>query len=315
MNSTSKNAVSCWFLSGATASGKTSLGIELARKIDAEIISLDSMAVYRELDIGTAKPSAGERAEIRHHLLDIVDPDHEFTIAEYLREAERAIGDIRARGKQVLFVGGTPLYLKAMLRGLFEGPSADPEFRTSLESEAAKNGPDFLYEKLRELDPESAARLHPNDHRRLIRALEVFEKTGEPIGRFQKQFEHGTPAENCRVFLLDWPRELLYRRINHRVDITMQNGFLEEAIRLKSRIPLPGKTAMQALGYRELFEHLDGKTTLEEAAEAIKQSTRQFAKRQGTWFRSLCECTRISMQEDYHTETILQEMIEHIPFD
>lgn len=303
-----KTAVGHWFLSGPTASGKSRLGIVLARAIDAEIVSLDSMAVYREMDIGTAKPGLEEHGGIPHHLIDIRNPEDEFTIAEYVALAHEKIEQILARGKKCLFLGGTPLYLKAMLRGLFEGPEADHVRRAELEREAENQPPEFLHEMLAKIDPVAAVRLHPNDRRRLIRAIEVFEKTGIPISRMQREFETGTPAENCRVYVLDWPRKILHGRINRRVDDMMALGFLEEAEKLKNRVPPPGKTAMQAVGYRELFDYLDGKTDLSTAVELIKQTTRQFAKRQMTWFRSLCECRMIPMHEGDSAEEILKKM-------
>ncbi|MDO5580483.1 MAG: tRNA (adenosine(37)-N6)-dimethylallyltransferase MiaA [Planctomycetia bacterium] len=285
------------FLSGPTASGKTDLAVLLARRINAEIISLDSMAIYKKMDIGTAKPTMEERAGIPHHLIDIIGPDEEYSLAAYLKEAHRIADGIRSRGKRVLFAGGTPLYLKGALRGIFDGPPADPDFRTAMEKEEAENGAGFLHERLKECDPRTADRLHPNDRRRIIRALEVFEKSGRPISYYQQQFDRPASAEEAAVFVLDWEREKLYDRINRRVDQMIEKGLLEEAQLIRNSVPPPGKTACQAVGYRELFDYFDEKTSLQEAIDLIKQHSRNFAKSQGTWFRSLPECRFFSVAE------------------
>src|SRR5687768_16295895 len=193
-----------WFLTGPTASGKSRVGIELAERLGAEIISLDSMAVYRGMDIGTAKPSTSERQRVVHHLLDIVDPNTDFSLSEYVRAAHQVMVELRARSRMAIFVGGTPLYLNALLRGLYPGPPADWDFRRQIEEDLALYGLEALHKRLELVDPLSAARLHPHDKRRIIRALEVFRQTGEPISHQQTQFEDGTPAVACRVFVLAW---------------------------------------------------------------------------------------------------------------
>jgi tRNA dimethylallyltransferase len=283
-------ALNCWFLTGPTAAGKTAAGVELARRIGAEIISMDSMALYRGMDIGTAKPTAQERQTVPHHLIDVLQPHEDFSLAQYLAAARTATEEIRGRGREVLFVGGTPLYLKGLLRGIFEGPPADWEFRRRLQDEAARQGPDWLHARLAEVDPTAAERLHPNDARRLVRALEVFEKTGLPISVQQRQFEVGRAAEECRVFVLDWPREELCTRIDRRVDQMFAAGLVDEVRGLLAQPRRPGKTAGQAVGYREVIEHVEGRWSLAEATDLVKLHTRQLAKRQGTWFRSLSEC-------------------------
>jgi len=279
-----------WFLVGATAVGKTAVGLALARLLDAEIVSLDSMAVYRGLDIGTAKPTPAERSAVRHHLVDILEPAQPFSLAEYVAAARQASAEIEGRGRQVLFVGGTPLYLKAMLRGIFEGPQADPARRQALESQARQHGANWLHEQLASVDPAAAARLHPNDTRRLVRALEVYEKTGRPISEWQRQFDLGGPAEQHRVFVLDRPRGELVERIDRRVEAMFAAGLVSEVSGLLARGGVLGRTARQALGYREVLEHLSGERSLEETIELVKLRTRQFARRQLTWFRSLSEC-------------------------
>ena len=194
-----------WYLTGPTAAGKTAVGIELARRLGAEIISLDSMALYCGMDIGTAKPSPAERRGVAHRFIDIIQPSEEFSVAQYLAAATAAANEIAASGKRVLFVGGTALYLKALLRGLFEGPTADWKLRRELEEVARVEGTEALHKRLAEVDPAAAAKLHPNDVRRIIRALEVHRVTGKPISSLQQQFDRGRSADECRVFVLDWP--------------------------------------------------------------------------------------------------------------
>lgn len=278
-----------WFLTGPTASGKTAVGLVLAERIGAEIVSLDSMAVYRGLDLGTAKPTTAERARVPHHLVDLVEPEEEFSVAEYLAAAARACDAIAARGRAALFVGGTPLYLKALLRGLSPGPPADWALRRELAEWAEGAGPSALHARLAQVDPAAAARLHPHDTRRLIRALEVHATTGQPLSASQTQFTAAAPA-HPRVFVLDWPREVLYERINRRVEAMFAAGLVDEVQNLLAAGRRFGRTAGQALGYHEVLAHLAGQRDLAATIELVQRRTRQFAKRQGTWFRSLAEC-------------------------
>jgi tRNA dimethylallyltransferase len=280
----------CWFLTGPTAGGKSALALPLAQRLGAEILSLDSMAVYRGMDIGTAKPAPDERRRAAHHLIDLVEPHEEFSIADYVAAAHRAVADVHRRGKVALFVGGTPLYLKALLRGLFVGPAADWAFRRRLEREAAEHGEPHLHARLAAVDPQSAARLHPRDRRRIIRALEVYEQTGVPISQQQRQFDRARPAEQCRCFVLARPREELLARIDARVDAMFAAGLVDETRRLLAAGHILSRTAAQAVGYRETLEHLRGERDLAATVELVKLRTRRFAKRQMTWFRSLSEC-------------------------
>jgi tRNA dimethylallyltransferase len=297
-------AIDCWFLTGATASGKTGVGVSLAERIGAEIISLDSMALYRGMDIGTAKPTAAQRRAVPHHLVDVLEPEEEFSLVEYLEAAHRAIDGVRDRGREVLFVGGTPLYLKGLLRGVFDGPPADWELRDRLREQARGEVPDFLHRRLAEVDPVSADRLHPNDTRRLIRALEVYEKTGQPISRLQRQFDVARPASACRVFVLQWPVAELNARIDRRVDAMFEAGLVEEVERLLGRGRPLSRTAAQAVGYREVIEHLGGGRTLSETIEQVKVHTRRLAKRQRTWFRSLSECRFVPVAGSIDVEEV-----------
>ncbi len=283
----------CWFLTGPTAAGKSALALELATELNAEIVSLDSMALYRGMDIGTAKPSLAEQQQVPHHLIDVLDPHEEFSLAQYVDAAEQTVKSITARGKVPLFVGGTPLYLKALLRGIFAGPAADWELRKQLDAFADREGDAALHARLATIDPDSARRLHQRDRRRIIRALEVYEKTGTSITELQRQFERVRPLETCRVLTLEWPRDQLNQRIDARVDQMFGAGWLAEVERLRQNIPPLGRTASQAVGYREIIEHLQGNRDLPATIQLIKLRTRQFAKRQMTWFRSLSECRLI----------------------
>ena len=306
-------ASECWFLTGPTAAGKTGVGVELAGRIGAEIVSLDSVALYRGMDIGTAKPTAEQRRAVPHHLVDVVEPHEEYSLAQYLEAAHLAIHRIKAGGHEVLFVGGTPLYLKGLLRGIFQGPPADWEFRRRLEEEARTEGPDFLHRRLEQVDPATAERLHPNDTRRLIRAIEVYEKTGRPISELQAQFDSARPADQCRVFVLDWPRPEIYGRINRRVEAMFAAGLVDEVRGLLARPRPLSKTAAQAVGYREVIEHLQGNRDLPATVDLVKTHSRQFAKRQGTWFRSLSECGFLPVSGRIDPAEVAQRIAEADP--
>ena len=299
----------CWFLTGPTAAGKTGVGIALADRLGAEIISLDSMALYRGMDIGTAKPTADQRAAVPHHLIDLIEPEDDFSVARYLDAAAAAIADIRSRSREVLFVGGTPLYLKALLRGLFDGPDADWDFRAEIEEELQRVGQQALYERLVQVDPLAAAQLHPNDTRRLIRALEVYRITGKPISHQQTEFDEGRPAEACRVFVLQRPKDQLHARIDRRVERMFDEGLVDEARRLTSDGRRLGRTASQAVGYCEAINHLSGESSLEEAMLRVTTRTRRFAKRQATWFRSLSECRSVSVEGEVPIDEITERIL------
>lgn len=299
----------CWYLTGPTASGKTSIGIELARLLNAEIVSLDSMAIYREMDIGTAKPTIEDRQRVPHHLIDIVNPSDEFSVAQYVSLAQAAIRQIRAKGREVLFVGGTPLYLKAMLRGIFQGPAADWEFRQRVEEEVQVVGLAALHQRLTQVDPLSAAKLHPHDKRRIVRALEVYMTTGQPISHQQLQFDEGCPPEKCRVFALQWTRHALHQRIEARVRRMFESGLVDEVRTLLQRYTTLSRTACQAVGYREVIDHLSGRYGLDETVTRVQARTRQFARRQETWFRSLGECRRIDIAEAVDAARLAERIV------
>jgi tRNA dimethylallyltransferase len=303
-------AADCWYLTGATASGKSAVGMALARAIDAEIISLDSMAIYRGMDIGTAKPSAEDCAAIPHHLIDILDPHEEFSVAQYLDAAHAKVAEIRARGREPLFVGGTPLYLKALLRGLFEGPPANWELRDQIEREVAEVGSAALHARLEQVDPLAASTIHPNDTRRLIRALEVYRATGQPISHQQLEFDEGRLADACRVFVLRRSREEMHQRIDDRVEEMLARGLVDEVRRLTTAGRTLGRTASQAVGYREVMAHLAGEYDAATMTAKIKTRTRQFAKRQGVWYRSLSECRWVDIAGDADAAAVAAQIVD-----
>lgn len=283
-------------LTGPTGSGKTELALALAERLGAEIVAMDSMTLYRGMDIGTAKPSAAERQRVPHHLIDVLEPWESASVAWWLERAAECCADIEGRGKKVLIVGGTALYLKALLYGIFDGPGGNRELRERLGREAEELGKDALHQRLAKVDPVAAGRLHVNDTRRVIRALEVWELTGRPLSSWQSQWgERESQAEN-RCSYLDVPREELYARINARVLRMLDEGLVEELESLR-RLPQPlSREAGKALGYREMLAHLEGQATLAETIEIIQTRSRNFAKRQLTWFRHMPECQPASAE-------------------
>lgn len=302
-------------LTGPTACGKTALALELAEYIGAEIVALDSMTVYRGMDIGTAKPTAAERARVPHHLIDVLDPWESLTVAWWLERAERVCRDINARGKRPLFVGGTPFYLKALLHGLFHGPPADENLRRKLEAEAASEGAASLHARLTAVDPKTAARLHANDVRRVVRALEVHSLTGRPISEWQKSWDtpaftddsaEAPPPVRIPAVVLELPRDEIYRRIDQRVEAMLAAGWLDEVKKLLV-LPRPlSREARQALGYRELLAFLEGTgPSWPETVELIRTHTRQFAKRQLTWFRHMPQLVPVQIDApDCYTQVL-----------
>ncbi len=274
------------FLVGPTASGKTALALDLAEQAGAEILSLDSMLVYRGLDIGTAKPGVEERERVPHHLIDRVGPEESYDAKRYLDDVRAALDAVRSRGRRALFVGGTGFYLAAVLRGLFEGPAVDPALREALRRRMREEGREALFAELTRHDPAAAERLHPADEKRVLRALEVLEQTGRPLSSFQTQWGDGPePRERgARLIGLAPERGVLGERIARRTRAMLDTGWREEALAIRSG-PGFGRTSAAALGYREVLAWADGEAEREETEELIALRTRQFARRQGTWFR------------------------------
>ena len=283
-----------FILTGPTGAGKSDLALTLAERLGAEVVSMDSMALYRGMDVGTAKPTVADRRRLPHHLIDVLDPWESASVAWWLRQAADCCRDIEGRGRRVLFVGGTPLYLKALLHGLFDGPPADEELRRRLTEDAERLGSAALHARLAAVDAASAARLHPNDMRRMVRALEVWQLTGRPLSAWQTQWAASPAGPDARpVFYLNPPRDELYARIDGRVRRMIADGLLEEAAALR-RLPRPlSREAAQAVGYREAFDHLDGRAGLEETILRIQTRSRNLAKRQLTWFRGLPRCVPV----------------------
>lgn len=270
---------------GPTASGKTALSIKMAKAFDGEIINGDSMQVYKGLDIGTAKIRPEEMEGIPHHLLSFKEPDESFSVAEYQRLARQKIKEIHSRRKLPIIVGGTGLYIQAVLYDFqFTGEKADKEARKKYYEELAKIGPEAMHKKLAALDPETAKKIHPNNTRRVIRALELIELHG--VFRQSEELNRGNiPLYNHFIIGMNIDREELYRRINERVDLMMEQGLLEE-VRSLWKKNIRNVQSVQAIGYKELYDYLDGKISLEEAVEQIKQNSRRYAKRQMTYFRN-----------------------------
>ena len=296
-------------LLGPTAVGKTEIAIQLAQHLNAEIVSVDSRQIYRQMDIGTAKPTPKEQQAARHHLIDCVDISQPFSVADYQSFADTAIADIQNRGKRVLLVGGAGLYFRAVVDGLFEGPGADTALRERLEREAAQHGVDVLHAQLRACDPASAERIHPNNVVRVIRALEVYELTGTPMSEHQQQWHQENSRYPFIAFCLTMPRALLYHRIGQRVDVMLANRLIAEVESLLTAGYARDSVALRSFGYKELVAYLDGKCTYLEAVEQLKQNTRRFAKRQLTWFR---KDTRIEWVDRNSTPNIVTYLLEKI---
>tara|TARA_R110002111_G_scaffold254461_1_gene320091 strand:+ start:12204 stop:13148 length:945 start_codon:yes stop_codon:yes gene_type:complete len=300
----------CWFLAGPTACGKTELSLLLAEHLNAEILAMDSMSLYRGMDIGTAKASPAERARVPHHLIDLIDPHEKFSVADYFTAAEECCRQIIDRGRTPLFVGGTGLYLRTILRGVFNGPSADWEYRRELEAIAETEGNEALHNRLAAVDPVWAEKLHPNDVRRVARALEVFHVSGVPLSA---QHAEGilTPEEcPAHVYWLLPDRGWLYERINLRVDQMLAEGLMDEVKQLLAAEPPMSRTARQALGYKELIDFLEGVYSYERAVELLKQQTRRFAKRQHTFFRNIKECREIDVHPEDQPADLLKKILE-----
>ena len=297
-------------LTGPTASGKSSVAIALAERIGGEILSLDSIAVYTRMDIGTAKPTAEDRSRIDHHLVDLVEPNEDFSVACYLRAAHQCVQEIHARGRQVIFAGGTPMFLKGVLRGFDTGPPADWEFRESVEADLKRWGVEALRERLRQVDPLAAHRIDSHDTRRMIRALEVARSTGQPISHRQIQFDRARDANRCDVFSLQWARPLLHERINRRVDKMFTGGLIEEIERLLEKYGELSRTAAQAVGYREVIAWIrEGREgDLDQVKEQVAAHTRQLARRQETWFRSFTEIHPMAGEEPFDPHAVAEKI-------
>ncbi|MBZ0153587.1 MAG: tRNA (adenosine(37)-N6)-dimethylallyltransferase MiaA [Planctomycetes bacterium] len=288
MSPPSAAASELWVVTGPTASGKTHLAVALAQALDLEILSMDSMAVYRQMDIGTAKPSAAERAAVPHHLIDLVSPQETFDTARWCNEAAKVLAEVSARGRRALFVGGTPLYLMAFFKGLMEGPEADPELRAGLEAREDAT-PGCLHEELSRRDPEAAQRIHRNDRRRLVRALEVLERTGQPISKSQQHFAREGWLRPCRLVGIGRDRDDLHARVKLRTELMLAAGLLEETAAIEQSGGF-SPTSGAAIGYAECRDFLRGRyKDHAELRNRIRRNTHRLIRRQTTWLRRLRE--------------------------
>ena len=292
---------------GPTASGKAMLASRIAKFLDADIISLDSMKVYKRLDIGTAKPSSEEQRNVKYHQIDICEPNQTYTVADYIQSSLEISAGMQKKGKPVLFSGGTALYYKGLTEGIFKGPRSNEKLRDRLRMEAESKGTPALHARLAQVDPIAAARILQNDLRRIIRALEVFELSGKTITELQKQF--GSRREGYRFLVLAIipERELCYRRCDSRVDRMLASGLVEEARGIFEDYPVLGSGPRQAVGYKELFAHFRGEISFEEAVERIKLDTRHLARRQYMWLRRFTGIHRIERTEADTTETLFEK--------
>jgi tRNA dimethylallyltransferase len=295
---------------GPTATGKSELAVRLAERFDGEIVNADSMQVYRGMEIGTAKPSMELRARVPHHLLDICDPDLNFSASDFRREAELAIADIAGRGKRIFVVGGTGLYIRALLQGLADSPSGAGSVRGELEEQARRDGNEALLRELAQADPETAARLHPNDRVRIVRALEVFRLTGRPIS--EQRSAHGFAGEHYRALKIGLAveRRELYERIERRVETMIAGGLVAEVAALLGRGFSPEAKALRSIGYRQICAYLAGEYGLAEAVPLIKRDTRRYAKRQLTWFGQDKEIIWVEYSDNF--ATICNHVIEFL---
>ncbi|MBI5684657.1 MAG: tRNA (adenosine(37)-N6)-dimethylallyltransferase MiaA [Verrucomicrobia bacterium] len=299
------------FLIGPTAAGKTAVALELARRFDAEIVSADSMQVYRGMDIGTAKPSSAERAAVPHHLIDVVEVSERFDVARYVALANAAIAGIQRRGKTPLIVGGTGLYLRALTEGLSETPDAEPALRAELED----MGRERVLDELRRADPEAAARIGPHNFRRIVRALEICRLTGQRSSDLRRRWlaasgRDGAADPRPLMHGLERDRADLYARCGARVEAMFSSGLADEVRSLLSRGLTENTTACQALGYKEVIAHLRGEATLQETVALVKTRTRQFAKRQLTWFRHQARVEWIRVAADEDTASVVGRLAE-----
>jgi len=286
-------------IAGPTASGKTSLGVELAKKINGEVISADSMQIYKDMTIGTAKPTPEETENIPHYLIDFVSPDERYSVADFKKDAEEKIDEILAKGKVPIIVGGTGLYIDSLVYGIeFPDIEYDEEYRNSLMKEAeTEEGLNKLYEEAKKIDPKAMEKISPSDKKRISRVLEIYHATGKTKTELEiKSREKGVKYDYI-VFAIDWDREKLYERINLRVDIMIEQGLVDEVKNVYNKYE-KFPTAMQGLGYKEVVEYLEGKISFEEMVEKIKLETRHFAKRQLTWFRKNKDIIWIDGQQD-----------------
>lgn len=292
---------------GVTAGGKGALALKLAEETGAHIISIDSMKVYKRMDIGTAKPSAEARRRVPYHLIDVVEPSESFSVADFLKLANSTISRLKKQQFPIVAVGGTALYIKALLYGLFEGPGTNQSLRRKLLKEAESQGLQSLYNQLVAIDPQAAERIHPNDSKRIVRALEVYQLTGKPISQFQNQFDADPPISDWKIIGLAREKTDANSRINKRVKKMIEAGLVEEVKSLLAEENPLSPQAACAIGYAEIIRHLKGEIPLEEAVELIKKNTRRFAKSQRTWFRTFKNVHWLDIEPDETEKNVFEK--------
>ena len=298
---------------GPTASGKTNLSIELAKRMDGEIISADSMQIYKYMDIGTAKPTKEEMQGIKHYLIDEVLPSEDFNVVRFKELAEKYIEKILEMGKQPIVAGGTGLYISSLINNInFSESESDWELRETLKKEAEELGPEYLHKKLQEVDPTSAMNIHPNNIKRVIRALEVYYQTQKPISYHNEISRTIPPKYEFILIGLTMDRQVLYERINKRVDIMIQNGLVDEVNKLVNLGYADSIISMQGIGYKEILEFLRNNITLEQAIENIKQGTRRYAKRQITWFKRITGIRWFNIDNSGNNTNVFNEIFEYL---
>ena len=295
-------------IAGSTCSGKTEVGIKLAEELDAEIISADSRQIYKYLDIGTAKPTKEELEKIKHHFISELEPDEDYDVSKFENDALKRIGDIYQRGKIPLVVGGSGLYIRALVEGIVETPDKDEEFRKELLFEKEKYGNEFLYEKLKKIDPASAGKMHPSYWKRVIRALEVYHLTGKKLSQFHIEQDKNRKY-NFKEYVLNWQRDILYKNIEKRVDKMIELSLVEETKNILELGYSKKLNSLNTVGYKEIIAYLDGEISLERAIELIKRNTRRFAKRQLTWFRADHKTTWVDIDKENNLDKISEKIL------
>lgn len=296
-------------ITGPTCSGKTKIGISLAKKLHTEIISADSRQIFKYLNIGTAKPTTDELQLVKHHFIDLLEPDKEYNVSKFETEALKIIDELLERGKIPIVVGGSGLYIKALVEGIFDSVDVDEEFREELKQKREKFGNEYLYEELKKVDPQSASKMLPQNWKRVMRALEVYHLTGEPIWKIQENYERKVDY-NFVQFGLNWDRKILYANIESRVDEMIENGLVNEVKNVLANGFSKNLNALNTVGYKEIISHLGNEITLERAIELIKRNTRRFAKRQMTWFRKSKKIQWLACDENITSEQLVSLIIK-----
>jgi tRNA dimethylallyltransferase len=298
-------------IAGPTCSGKTALGIKLAKLLNGEVISADSRQIYKYLDIGTAKPSFDEMDGVKHHLIDFLEPDVDYNVSLFEQDAIKIIEELLNKNIQPIIVGGSGLYIKAVTEGIFEGAETDEQIRQNLQRRMEQLGAEALLNELKIIDPESAAKMLPSNHKRIIRALEVFYLTGKTISSFQKEYKRKNDFTFCK-FMLNYDRESLYKRIEKRVDNMIEMGLVDEVKKITDLGYNRVLNSLNTVGYKEIFDYLDNFINLERAVELIKRNTRRYAKRQFTWFNGQKDFIKVDLNDNTDIKNTINLILEKI---